>query len=217
MRVIPVTKAPSIRVVAAPILPADAFAEALRCRAQIAEAGGLFDGPKLLVLAASGEEIVAYETTYAVRLAHHILADEDGISSLGLGSLGCWAMLVRLDGKMLIGKRTGHMLIEPGRWATSVTGGVSPGETPDEAIRREMKEEIGLASDEVPDLRPVAVCVGREPVGCSVLYRGTLPDGVILTPHESEIAELQFVLPDELPEGATTILPELIAVCRQMT
>lgn len=48
------------------------------------------------------------------------------------------------EGKLLLQKRSRNKDVAPGKWDTSVGGHVNPGETLDEAIHREMKEELGI-------------------------------------------------------------------------
>jgi len=48
--------------------------------------------------------------------------------------------------RLLLQKRSESKHVQPGKWDTSVGGHVDPGETFDQAARREMAEEIGLAN-----------------------------------------------------------------------
>lgn len=48
------------------------------------------------------------------------------------------------NGHMLLQKRSAAKDIQPGRWDTAVGGHLHPGETYEQAARREMTEEIGL-------------------------------------------------------------------------
>ncbi len=48
------------------------------------------------------------------------------------------------DGRLYLQKRPMWKDIQPGRWDTAVGGHVDWGETPDEALRREAREELGL-------------------------------------------------------------------------
>ena len=50
-------------------------------------------------------------------------------------------------GRMYLQKRAASKDIFPGRWDTSVGGHVAPGETPDQAIRREAREELAIDLD----------------------------------------------------------------------
>jgi isopentenyldiphosphate isomerase/intracellular septation protein A len=52
--------------------------------------------------------------------------------------------LFDMEGKLFLQKRSVKKDIQPGRWDTSVGGHVAPGETLDEALAREVREEIGL-------------------------------------------------------------------------
>ncbi len=60
------------------------------------------------------------------------------------------AAVIHRDGKFLLGKRAPHKTSAPGYWCP-VSGRIEPGETPQEAVRREVREEVGLL------VRPVRV------------------------------------------------------------
>lgn len=49
-------------------------------------------------------------------------------------------------GDLFLQKRSMSKEVAPGRWDTSVGGHVNAGETIDEAVKREMKEELGITS-----------------------------------------------------------------------
>src|SRR5665811_1137564 len=52
--------------------------------------------------------------------------------------------LFNTKGELFLQKRSKTKDIQPGKWDTSVGGHVSPGETVEEALFREAKEELGL-------------------------------------------------------------------------
>jgi isopentenyl-diphosphate delta-isomerase type 1 len=55
-------------------------------------------------------------------------------------------------GKLLLQKRSQNKDVAPGKWDTSVGGHVSPGEDMNMAAEREMKEELGIAPQNVVPL-----------------------------------------------------------------
>ena len=50
------------------------------------------------------------------------------------------------EGALLLQKRSVHKDVAPGKWDTSVGGHVNAGEALDEAVRREMEEELGITA-----------------------------------------------------------------------
>jgi isopentenyldiphosphate isomerase len=53
-----------------------------------------------------------------------------------------------LSGRLYLQKRAATKDRYPGRWDTSVGGHVAPEETPDQAIQREAREELGIDLDD---------------------------------------------------------------------
>lgn len=49
------------------------------------------------------------------------------------------------NGRLFLQKRSGKKDIQPGKWDTSVGGHMAPGETPQQAAQREMREELGVS------------------------------------------------------------------------
>jgi len=52
--------------------------------------------------------------------------------------------IINRDGHIFLQKRSARKDIQPGKWDTSVGGHVDPGETNEEALLREAREEAGL-------------------------------------------------------------------------
>ena len=52
-------------------------------------------------------------------------------------------------GRLLLQLRSASKDVEPGLWDTSVGGHLLPGEEPEAAARREMREELGVAAGEL--------------------------------------------------------------------
>jgi isopentenyldiphosphate isomerase len=107
-------------------------------------------------------------------------------------------------GRLYLQKRAADKDLYPGRWDTSVGGHVAPGETPDQAIRREAREELridlddpgeGIASRRLERLQPYVYSDDVETeyvVPFRLVYPGALRPN-----------------PDEVEEGAYFELPEI--------
>lgn len=93
------------------------------------------------------------------------------------------------QGRVLLQKRSMQKDLQPGKWDTSVGGHVQPGERPDEAARRELKEELGIS---VAKLEPAYEYVWESDVE-SELIRAyvTLQEGPF-QPAPDEVAEIRF-------------------------
>jgi len=55
-------------------------------------------------------------------------------------------MLARSTGRLLLAQRS-HKVLQPGTWGT-IGGAIDPGENPEEAVVREMREELGFHANE---------------------------------------------------------------------
>ncbi len=55
-------------------------------------------------------------------------------------------LIFNSEGQLFLQKRSMIKDVQPGKWHTSVSGHLDSGETFDQAVRREMKEELGIAA-----------------------------------------------------------------------
>ncbi len=55
-------------------------------------------------------------------------------------------------GRLFLQKRSAAKDVQPGKWDTAVGGHMQPGETPEQAARREMEEELGIRPDRLDPL-----------------------------------------------------------------
>lgn len=55
--------------------------------------------------------------------------------------------LFNKKGELFLQKRASTKDLLPGKWDTSVGGHLNPGETPEEALRRETEEELGIKAE----------------------------------------------------------------------
>lgn len=102
-------------------------------------------------------------------------------------------------GEVLLVRRAHTKKTFPGLWSYAVTGAVSHPESYDEAIVREMEEELGIKG-----FKPEALikmnrdfaqgkCVGQ-------FYKLVIPNDYELIPDKEEVAEIKWVSKNELPE-----------------
>lgn len=101
------------------------------------------------------------------------------------------------DGTLLLQKRSEDKDIQPGRWDTSVGGHVDYGETIEEALRREVAEELGLTGFEPVALEPYVFqsAVERELVNPFVTI---VPRDYPFKFQREEISEIKFWTPQEI-------------------
>ncbi len=107
-------------------------------------------------------------------------------------------------GRLYLQKRARHKDIQPGKWDTSVGGHVQPGETAEQAARREMGEELGI-HEQVP-LQYVH----------EYLWRSTVESEYVTT-YACVCTGVPQPAPDEIDEGRWWTAAELAARADELT
>jgi isopentenyl-diphosphate delta-isomerase len=86
-------------------------------------------------------------------------------------------------GRLLLTRRALHKPTWPGAWTNSVCGHPAPGETPADAVRRRVRDEVGVRAERVRLLLP------------AFRYRAVMANGVV----ENEMCPVFVATTDEPP------------------
>lgn len=123
-------------------------------------------------------------------------------------------LLFSPEGRLLLQKRSGNKVIQPGKWDASAGGHLAPGETWEEAAVRETGEELGVKLSG-KDLTFLFDCKVRNAIESeNVRVFSTVSAGPF-HPLESEISAIDFFDPEDLkrlladPAGAEIFTPLL--------
>jgi isopentenyldiphosphate isomerase len=100
-------------------------------------------------------------------------------------------------GELLLQRRSINKDIQPGRWDTSVGGHVAFGESIEHALRREMKEEVGLELEET-NLTFLYRYVHTNPVESELVYTFSYASEGPFVRQVEEIEELRFFTGEQL-------------------
>ncbi len=98
------------------------------------------------------------------------------------------------EGRLYLQKRARGKDIYPGRWDTGVGGHMAAGETPEQAIRREAHEELGID----PESSPGAAGLERLP---SYIYSDEMETEYVF-PFRTGFSGVLRPNPEEIEEGA---------------
>ena len=113
-------------------------------------------------------------------------------------------MILIIDGrKMLLGRRA----IWPEKRYSALAGFVEPGETLEDTVRRETKEEVGI---DVKNIRYFGSQPWPFPHSLMIAFTAEYAGGEV-TPDGNEIAEAHWFEPDNLPK-----LPPSISISRRL-
>lgn len=109
-------------------------------------------------------------------------------------NVACSVIIYNGGGEILIAQRSGRKSPAPLLWE-NIGGHLEEGETPEECIRRETREEIGC---ELSELRLFTVLVRSREADCFVLivYTGTISGAI--RPQPDEIERVKWVRRDQL-------------------
>ena len=95
------------------------------------------------------------------------------------------------DHTLYLQKRAMTKDIQPGKWDTAVGGHVDFGESVDEALRREAREELGLTDFDACALPPYVFCSDRERELINPFFV-RVKGGIMIEPDPAEISEGRF-------------------------
>ena len=113
----------------------------------------------------------------------------DEIHRLGLRHRASHVLVFDLGGRLFLQKRGLHKDSNPGLWDSSVAGHVDDGESYDQCCIREIKEEIGIELESVPErLFKVDACVATG-MEFSWIYRLITDKTIDLNYSEIEAGE----------------------------
>jgi isopentenyl-diphosphate delta-isomerase type 1 len=112
-------------------------------------------------------------------------------------------LVTNSNGELLLQRRSRTKDIQPGRWDTSVGGHVAFGETIEHALRREMKEEVGLELEET-DLTFLYRYVHTNPIESELVYTFSYASEGPFVRQAEEIDELRFFTCEELERSLGT-------------
>lgn len=108
-----------------------------------------------------------------------------------------------LQGRLLVHRRSAHKPLWPGFWTNSCCSHPRRGESLDTAVRRRVREELGVGVDACRvfsfEYKASFNDVGTEHELCHV-FLARLIDPRALSPHEQEIADLAWLSVDEVDE-----------------
>lgn len=149
-----------------------------------------FDGPIAFCHGVSKEgAILRRHGRYAEAMV--VFAEPTLAYRLGF-ALGVQLFVERPEGATLFQLRGPSIGRDPLLWTASASGGLSPTEQPRDAVLADAAEELGLAPDDLPDFRPVAVVVSDDSGSALVVYHAGLRAGAEPEPNSYRVTRIQW-------------------------
>ena len=159
-------------------------------RSLLARTPGRFDGPIAFCHGVAPEGAILRR---AGRYAEALVVFEEPTLAYRLGfALGVQLFVERPEGATLFQLRGRSIGRDPLLWTASASGGLTPKETPREAVLADAQEEIGLGPDDLEGFRPAAVCLNDDSGSALVVYHATLRAGAEPVPDKTKVAELHW-------------------------
>ncbi|MCH2136660.1 MAG: NUDIX domain-containing protein [Phycisphaerales bacterium] len=115
--------------------------------------------------------------------------------------------LVRRGDTMLMGRRANWTTFHGGLWEFAPSGGVEPGQSPEQAIARELQEETGLTSVHPPRAR--AVLFDDTAMSWEVLMELSVDEAFQVRQGE-EYTQLRWCAANDLPGPMTPVARQMV-------
>jgi hypothetical protein len=159
-------------------------------RALLARTPGRFDGPVAFCHGVAPEGAILRR---AGRYAEALVVFEEPTLAYRLGfALGVQLFVERPEGATLFQLRGPSIGRDPLLWTASASGGLTPKQTPGEAVLADAREEIGLEPRDLEGFRPVAVCLNDDSGSALVVFHARLREGAEPVPDATKVGELHW-------------------------
>jgi hypothetical protein len=159
-------------------------------RSFLARTPGRFDGPIAFCHGVAPEGAILRR---AGRYAEALVVFEEPTLAYRLGfALGVQLFVDRAEGVTLFQLRGPSIGRDPLLWTASASGGLTPKESPRDAVLADAREEIGLGPEDLAGFGPVAVCLNEDSGSALVVYHATLHERAEPVPDATKVAELHW-------------------------